>query len=141
MGYRVLNEYFAQGEQEKKLGIPVQMLNDRDKVNRPNSQIGFIEFIITPLIAAEVKIFKSWYQTSLLLEENLWNWEAMWIEECNPSKEERGKVNDRVRKMGMKLDNQRFRDCDKELLSQGGELSPSKHSLNSGRTSSKMSKT
>ena len=27
-----------QGDMEKEKGIPVQMLNDRDKVNRPNSQ-------------------------------------------------------------------------------------------------------
>ncbi|CAE8613287.1 unnamed protein product, partial [Polarella glacialis] len=46
---RCLEEFFAQGDQEKALGIPVQMLNDRDKVNRPNSQVGFIEFVISPL--------------------------------------------------------------------------------------------
>eukprot|EP00928_Gymnodinium_smaydae_P037159 TRINITY_DN25834_c0_g1_i1.p1 TRINITY_DN25834_c0_g1~~TRINITY_DN25834_c0_g1_i1.p1 ORF type:complete len:2072 (-),score=304.76 TRINITY_DN25834_c0_g1_i1:130-5685(-) len=112
--WRVLDEYAAQGDREKSLGIPVQMLNDRDKVNRPNSQIGFIEFIITPFIAAEVKIFRSWFQVSVSLEENLLRWEALWIDECKPSKEERDKVKDRVRKMGQKLNNNRFREFDKE---------------------------
>ena len=28
------DEFFAQGDKEKELGIPVGMLNDRDKVNR-----------------------------------------------------------------------------------------------------------
>ena len=46
----VLDEFFLQGDKEKELGIPVQMLNDRDKVNRPFSQIGFIEFIVSPLL-------------------------------------------------------------------------------------------
>ena len=27
---------------EKERGIPVQMLNDREKVNRPNSQVGMM---------------------------------------------------------------------------------------------------
>merc|ERR1719145_158472 len=31
----VLDEFFAQGDQEKMLGVPVQFLNDRDKLNRP----------------------------------------------------------------------------------------------------------
>merc|ERR1719440_452670 len=80
----VLDEFFAQGDQEKALGIPVQMLNDRDKVNRPNSQIGFIEFIVAPLVAAEVKLFPSWYETSVLLEANLRGWERAWITESSP---------------------------------------------------------
>merc|ERR1719291_28208 len=31
--FQMLEEFFAQGDQEKMLGIPVQALNDRDKVN------------------------------------------------------------------------------------------------------------
>merc|ERR1712039_953936 len=57
-----LEEFFAQGDQEKMLGIPVQFLNDRDKLNRPNSQIGFIEFMIAPLISAVIKIWPALYE-------------------------------------------------------------------------------
>merc|ERR1719345_570677 len=53
---RVLEEFFAQGDQEKLLGVPVQFLNDRDKLNRPNSQIGFLEFMIVPFYAAQIKL-------------------------------------------------------------------------------------
>lgn len=95
----VLNEYFAQGEQEKKLGIPVQILNDRDNVNRPHSQIGFIEFIVAPLVTAQVKIIPAWRDTSFNLEENLKRWEAMWQQEVNPSEQERDKVRERVNKV------------------------------------------
>jgi hypothetical protein len=101
--WRVLDEYAAQGDQEKKLGIPVQMLNDRDKVNRPNSQIGFIEFIITPLVAAEVKLFPAWVEKSQLLEENLRGWQELWIEECQPGEAEKEKVRERVNNMSAKL--------------------------------------
>merc|ERR1719401_156176 len=52
-----LEEFFSQGDQEKKLGIPVQFLNDREKLNRPNSQIGFIEFMIAPLILAVIYLW------------------------------------------------------------------------------------
>merc|ERR1712187_610244 len=52
-----IDEFFAQGDQEKKLDIPVQMLNDRDKVNRPNSQVGFAEFMMMPLAVAVTYIF------------------------------------------------------------------------------------
>ncbi len=50
------DEFCAQGDKEKQLGIPVQMLNDRVKVNRPFSQIGFIEFLVAPLLFAFVKV-------------------------------------------------------------------------------------
>merc|ERR1712048_377871 len=48
--WKVLDEFFNQGDEEKRLGIPVQALNDRDKVNKPFSQIGLIEFLATPLV-------------------------------------------------------------------------------------------
>jgi hypothetical protein len=82
------------------------MLNDRDKVNRPNSQIGFIEFIIAPLVAAEVKIFPAWCETGELLLQNLHNWQRLWIQESNPSEAEKEKVRVRVQKTSAKLDNQ-----------------------------------
>jgi len=97
--HNVLNEYFLQGDKEKELGIPVQMLNDRDKVNMPHSQIGFIEFIIAPLIVAEVKIIPAWRDSALYLEENVPAWETMWVQEVNPAEEEREKVRGRVTKI------------------------------------------
>merc|ERR1719401_2649458 len=105
--YRILDEYALQGDQEKKLGLQVQMLNDRVKVNRPTSQIGFIEFVIVPLVVAEVKIFPSWCDTSVLLESNLLGWEKLWLEESNPSEEEREKVKERVQKICSRLREQR----------------------------------
>merc|ERR1719493_73808 len=52
-----LEEFFAQGDQEKMRGIPVQFLNDREKLNKPNSQIGFIEFMISPFFAAQLHLW------------------------------------------------------------------------------------
>merc|ERR1712014_154521 len=47
--WQVLEEFFMQGDAEKRLGVPVQALNDREKVNRAFSQVGFIEFLVSPL--------------------------------------------------------------------------------------------
>ena len=33
LAHLCVDEFFAQGDMEKEKGIPVQMLNDRDKVN------------------------------------------------------------------------------------------------------------
>lgn len=31
----MLDEFFEQGDEEKRLSLPVGMLNDREKINRP----------------------------------------------------------------------------------------------------------
>lgn len=42
--------FFLQGDKMKELGLPVPALNDREKTLRATSQIGFIEFIVSPLV-------------------------------------------------------------------------------------------
>merc|ERR1719401_2273501 len=88
----VLEEFFAQGDQEKLLGVPVQFLNDRDKLNRPNSQIGFIEFVIAPFFAAQISLWPKLNEIGRNLSHNCSCWQDLWLEEVNPSEEERTKV-------------------------------------------------
>mmetsp|Transcript_150147 Transcript_150147/g.279980 ORF Transcript_150147/g.279980 Transcript_150147/m.279980 type:complete len:938 (+) Transcript_150147:213-3026(+) len=95
----VLEEFFAQGDQEKMLGIPVQFLNDRDKLNRPNSQIGFLEFMIAPFFQAQIKLWPHLADMGTNLQGNLKNWEEMWVKETSPMKEEREKVHTRVQRV------------------------------------------
>lgn len=94
-----LEEFFAQGDQEKMLGIPVQFLNDRDKLNKPNSQIGFIEFMIAPFYAAQIRLWPPMHELGTNLSTNLQTWQELWEKECNPSEEERAKVKGRVDKV------------------------------------------
>merc|ERR1712176_308486 len=54
---RVQAEFFGQGDEEKLLAIPVGMLNDRDKVNPPSAEHGFINFLVAPLVIATVSVF------------------------------------------------------------------------------------
>lgn len=100
----VLDEFFSQGDQEKMLGIPVQFLNDREKLNRPNSQIGFIEFMIAPFFAAQIRIWHGLDELGSNLATNIGHWEDLWVKESNPDAEARGKVATRVQKVKASLE-------------------------------------
>merc|ERR1719217_1762107 len=107
--YFVLDEFFAQGDQEKTMGLPVQMLNDRDKVNKPNSQIGFIEFLVSPLINAQVRLFPNLFELGANLGQNLEYWENVWINESKPNEEEKGKVRTRVDRVQKNMEDAKHR--------------------------------
>jgi len=99
LAHLCLDEFFAQGDLERAAGIPVQMLNDRDKVNRPNSQVGFIEFVITPLVVNLVSLFPQLDAIALRLGQNAQLWAQAWQDEANPSPEAAGKVTVRVQRV------------------------------------------
>ena len=46
---KVMAEFWAQGDQEKQLNLPVTYLCDRCETNTAKSQQGFIDFIVKPL--------------------------------------------------------------------------------------------
>jgi len=98
-----LEEFFAQGDQEKMLGIPVQFLNDRDKLNQPNSQIGFIEFMISPFFVAQIRLWPNLHEMGNNLSQNIANWQDMWEKEFTPAEEERSKVKGRVDKVARSI--------------------------------------
>ncbi|XP_064389358.1 dual specificity calcium/calmodulin-dependent 3',5'-cyclic nucleotide phosphodiesterase 1B-like isoform X2 [Halichondria panicea] len=45
---RLCQEFFCQGDRERSLGLPLSPLCDRDHTNLPDSQIGFIGYIVAP---------------------------------------------------------------------------------------------
>lgn len=49
---RVVTEFFNQGDAEKKRGIPVSPLCDRDKVEVPKSQLAFLTYVVKPTFEA-----------------------------------------------------------------------------------------
>eukprot|EP00416_Gambierdiscus_australes_P030031 CAMPEP_0171086806 /NCGR_PEP_ID=MMETSP0766_2-20121228/19769_1 /TAXON_ID=439317 /ORGANISM="Gambierdiscus australes, Strain CAWD 149" /LENGTH=624 /DNA_ID=CAMNT_0011544475 /DNA_START=69 /DNA_END=1943 /DNA_ORIENTATION=+ len=99
IAYLCLEEFFAQGDLEKAKGIPVQMLNDREKVNKPNSQVGFIEFVITPMVEVVVSLFPQMDGLAGQLSNNVQQWAKVWQEESNPNPETVAKVTARVQKV------------------------------------------
>lgn len=96
--WRVLDEFFDQGDEEKRLGLPVGMLNDRDKINRPGSQHGFINFLVAPLVFSTVKLFPCLHELYSGMARNLGAWKDAWIEDAKPTEEEIAKRDADVQK-------------------------------------------
>ena len=55
---RCVDEFFRQGDMEKKLGIPVSFNCDRETVSLAQSQLGFIDAIVFPLFSVLVEFFE-----------------------------------------------------------------------------------
>eukprot|EP00026_Physarum_polycephalum_P005836 Phypoly_transcript_05875.p1 GENE.Phypoly_transcript_05875~~Phypoly_transcript_05875.p1 ORF type:complete len:613 (+),score=110.74 Phypoly_transcript_05875:46-1839(+) len=54
---RVMEEFWCQGDQERKLGIPISAFMDRTQPDVPKCQSGFIQFIALPFYTAMVEQF------------------------------------------------------------------------------------
>jgi len=89
---RVLDEFFAQGDEEKARSLPVGMLNDRDRVNRPGSQHGFIHFLVAPLVEPAVLIMQPLHVLYGHMADNLSQWCAVWEKEEKPERPSRDEV-------------------------------------------------
>jgi len=102
--FQVLDEFFLQGDAEKRQGIPVQALNDREKVNKAFSQVGFIEFLLSPLVFAAAKVLHPIEPLQDQMILNVKTWVQQWELDANPppSEEERHAVEERLAKLEMK---------------------------------------
>ncbi|GBP00257.1 High affinity cAMP-specific 3',5'-cyclic phosphodiesterase 7A [Eumeta japonica] len=49
--FKVCDEFFRQGDYERKLNLPVTALCDRHTISIPKIQTGFFKFVVAPLIA------------------------------------------------------------------------------------------
>lgn len=47
--HKVFEEFYAQGDRERSLGLPISLMMDRTQPAMEKSQIGFIDFIVKPL--------------------------------------------------------------------------------------------
>lgn len=72
----VMEEFFAQGDLEQATGIPISPLNDRSKVNIPQSQVGFAEFVVAPLYMQQFKLFPEFVDSCQFLIGNMVQWAA-----------------------------------------------------------------
>mmetsp|Transcript_76954 Transcript_76954/g.220401 ORF Transcript_76954/g.220401 Transcript_76954/m.220401 type:complete len:1104 (+) Transcript_76954:52-3363(+) len=97
--WRVLDEFFDQGDEEKRLGIPVGFLNDREKVNKPGSQHGFINFMVAPLVTSTVRLFPTMHGLSTQMASNLQAWRDLWVEDAKPSTPDIAKRDEEVAKV------------------------------------------
>jgi hypothetical protein len=49
---RIMEEFFLQGDEERKRGLPISMFMDRQNTNVAKCQIAFIDYIVKPLYEA-----------------------------------------------------------------------------------------
>ena len=68
---RVYEEFFRQGDIEKKLGISVSMMCDRLTTNVNQAMIGFISFVVMPTIDIVCNILPELPEYSKNIQENL----------------------------------------------------------------------
>jgi len=70
----VKEEFAQQGDREKREGLEVSPMMDRDLIVLCNMQMGFIEFVVAPLLNAFVQIFPPLHQivTNLDVNYRLW---------------------------------------------------------------------
>eukprot|EP00415_Alexandrium_ostenfeldii_P002798 UN2798 len=104
IAHLILDEFALQGDRERELGIPVSSLNDREKINRPNSQIVMAEFMMAPMVEAIVHIFPPLDFTALHLGKNIQKWEKTWLVESQPAEDAAEKIRQRVDKVVKKCE-------------------------------------
>jgi hypothetical protein len=76
---RVVEEFYTQGDIEKKLGLPVSMYCDRETTDISKSQVGFIKNIVLPLFNAVNFVLDSEFIESFCVEQLKVN-ESFWIQ-------------------------------------------------------------
>jgi hypothetical protein len=70
-------EFWEQGDKEKEKGLPVSFLCDRNKVDIPSSQIGFIKGFIASSFDCLVSIFPKLKYTMDNAKDNIDEWKKL----------------------------------------------------------------
>lgn len=83
---RVLEEFWAQGDEEKGLGLPISPLCDRASGSKavPKGQVGFITFVVLPYYQLIAKIVLEVEEALSQLNENVSFWKGKEQEQATP---------------------------------------------------------
>jgi len=95
----ILDEFFAQGDLERRWGLPVFPLHDRERTNLAFSQIGFIDFFVGPLVFVMVRVLTPLEVLADVLVHNAQMWADEWEQETMPSEEETANLASRLRRL------------------------------------------
>ena len=113
----VVEEFARQGDREKAEGLEISPMMDRATINLCNMQMGFIEFVVAPLVIAFINIFPPHFQMGVNMADNYCGWgEKRKLDIQNDAKitnkdEEIGKLITRMEKFRA-----RFSFCDELKL-------------------------
>ena len=70
-------EFWIQGDKERKLGIPISFLCDRDKIDVPASQVNFLKGFIISSFDSLVEMFPNLSYTMDNAKNNINNWQKL----------------------------------------------------------------
>ncbi|XP_016907442.2 uncharacterized protein LOC107994850 isoform X3 [Apis cerana] len=81
--HKVCEEFFRQGDYERRLNLPVTPLCDRHTTSIPKIQAGFFKFVVTPLYEEWHRFLGDGLSVSLMehLRANQKKWEALILQE------------------------------------------------------------
>ena len=71
------NEFWNQGDKERELGLPISFLCDREDIDVPKSQVGFINTFSLPTIQEFVEVNIKFEHLKINVINNLNNWEKL----------------------------------------------------------------
>ncbi|KAI9362045.1 hypothetical protein DFJ73DRAFT_620890 [Zopfochytrium polystomum] len=77
--YRVMEEFFKQGDKERLMGLPVSKFMDRNDTNIPKCQLGFIDIMVRPLFDAWSQCIRTDFTTTCManIAKNRAYWESI----------------------------------------------------------------
>lgn len=70
----VAEEFFQQGDKERELLMEISPMMDRNNSNLNNMQMGFIEFVVSPLINSVVNLLPSLSDIGQMMLDNFVQW-------------------------------------------------------------------
>ncbi|XP_036140694.1 uncharacterized protein LOC105839152 isoform X2 [Monomorium pharaonis] len=87
--YKVCEEFFRQGDYERRLNLPVTPLCDRHTTSIPKIQVGFFKHVVTPLYVEWHRFLGDGLSVSLMqyLKMNQKKWETLINQEITEEKE------------------------------------------------------
>jgi len=80
---RVMEEFFRQGDEERRQLLPISAFMDRTKPSEAKCQLGFIDFIVGPLFEVWVNFLPEMTNCLVLVEQN----RAMWKKRQLPAEQ------------------------------------------------------
>lgn len=105
----IVIEFGLQGDKEKEAGVPISPMMDREQIVLCNMQMGFIEYVVAPLIIAFIEIFPSLYSIGINMQVNYSSWgemrraEILGDDKVVDKEGERAKLLERIEKFNGKL--------------------------------------
>jgi len=101
----IVYEFCAQGDREKAEGLEISPMCDRDTLNLYNMQMGFIEFVVSPLLNGFINLLPALHMFGDVMKDNFTSWGELRKDEIRGSgienkDEEVAKIDGRIEKFG-----------------------------------------